>query len=165
MPGSGTRREVGLLSTSAPLCKVSESVYGHARHASMRRGDGSLVGLILKVGLVIRPFFIVAMVALFFAGCDEQAKDEPYVDIVGGGFILNYRLAEAYYGFVAQIKRAPPEGTVLEARFEDPSGGPAIIVRQIHRAPRRGYKFETPPVKGVEADRDYAPVRRLEHPW
>ena len=50
------------------------------------------------------------------------------------------------------------------ARFEDPSGGPAIIVRHIHRASRRGYKFETPPVKGVEADRDYAVELRLLDP-
>jgi hypothetical protein len=100
---------------------------------------------------------LLAMLPSLFA-CDEQAEDRPYFEIAGGGFIFNIRLAETYYGFVLRIKRDLPHGTILQARFEDPAGGPEIVITKIHRTRMRGYKFETPPLQGVKADTDYKVV-------
>ena len=88
----------------------------------------------------------------------------PTVKIVGGGFIFNYRIAEAYYGIVAEIGGEIPEGATLEAEFEDPAGGKAIVLSQPIIASRSRYKFETPPLAGIKADRPYQVMLRLIAP-
>lgn len=97
---------------------------------------------------------LVQLAAALLVACGDGA-DAPYLELAGGGFVLNYRLAEADYGFVVRVLRRLPEGSVLEARFEDPAGGPPIVVRQPARATRSQYVFRTPPVRGVVAGRDY----------
>ena len=97
--------------------------------------------------------------ALALASCDSA--DKPYLAIVGGGFVFNYRLATADYGFVARVVRPLPEGGYLEAEFEDPAGGAPIVIRQEVRPARRSYTFETPPLEGVRANRDYRVELRL----
>ncbi len=57
--------------------------------------------------------------ALLLAACGEDAN-APYLSFAGGGFIFNYRNAEAFYGFVAKPLRTLPEGGVIEAQFEVP---------------------------------------------
>jgi hypothetical protein len=100
-----------------------------------------------------------ALFVLLLAGCGED--EGPRVEFVGGGFVLNYRQAEMTYGFVARIKGEAPEGSVLEAVFEDPAGGPPIVIRQDVLPTRRSYKFETRSVKGVRKDHDYQVELRL----
>ena len=85
----------------------------------------------------------------------------PTVKIIGGGFIFNYRIAEAHYGIVAEIGGVFPDGAVLEAAFEDPAGGAAIVVTQAIVASRPRYKMETPPLTGIEAGRPYQVTLRL----
>jgi hypothetical protein len=101
-------------------------------------------------GLIVAVLFAVAATA----GCRPE-ETGPYLAIEGGGFIFNYRISEAYYGFVIRPLRSLPEGTVLEARFEDPNAAEPIIVRQTARASAIKYTFRTPPLKNVVADRDY----------
>ena len=103
-----------------------------------------------------------ALVILLLAGCGEDKG--PEVAFVGGGFVFNYRQAEITYGFVARIKGEAPAGSVLEAIFEDPAGGPPIVLRQTVLPTRKSYKFETPPVTGVRSDRDYEVELRLLSP-
>ncbi len=105
------------------------------------------------------------LAAVLGARCEPGAdSDEPYVEFIGGGFIFNYRLAEADYGFVVKPKRCIPDGTVLEARFENPSGGEPLVVRETARWGRLQYVFRTPPVRGVKANRDYRVELRLLDP-
>ena len=94
----------------------------------------------------------------------SESDDRPYLEFIGGGFIFNYRLAEADYGFVAKPLRRIPDGTVLEATFENPSGGAPIVVRQNAKWGRLQYVFRTPPVQGVKANRDYKVEVRLIDP-
>lgn len=68
---------------------------------------------------------------------------------------MNYRRAEAEYGFVARRVRRVPEGTVLEARLEDPSGGAPFVFREPVTWNRMEYVFRSPPVRGVKAGRGY----------
>lgn len=107
--------------------------------------------------------FVLMPWVVALSGCDQE-PEKPSLEIIGGGFIFNYRLAEAYYGFTARTHGGVPEGAILEARFEDPGGGETIVVRQPIRPDRDRYKFETPPLSTVEADRDYAVELRLLDP-
>lgn len=101
-----------------------------------------------------------ASALLALAACSD-APDAPWLEFAGGGFILNYRLAEADYGFVARVLRPLPSGAMLEAEFEDPAGGAPIRLREAVRPGRLQYVFRTPPVRGVVAGRGYAVTLRL----
>ncbi len=71
-----------------------------------------------------RPGLFLAVIAALFAGCDETPSDSPYVAFTGGGFVFNYRMATAEYGFIVKMLRQPPTGAVLEVRFEDRPAAP-----------------------------------------
>ena len=107
---------------------------------------------------------IIAAMGLYLAACDDASKDEPYLEFVGGGFIFNYNVAEAYYGFVARARKKIPPGTVLEAEFENPSGGSPFVVRQEARAGQIDYTFRSPSLQGVKAEVDYRVELRLVDP-
>ena len=101
------------------------------------------------------------VLALWLAACGGDDPAAPYVEFLGGGFIFNYRLAEADYGFVVKPVRPLPAGSVLEALFEDPAGGPPLRVRQTARSGMLQYSFRSPPVTGVVAGRPYRVELRL----
>ncbi len=96
--------------------------------------------------------------------CDDSPDDRPYIVFEGGGFVFNYRVADAYYGFVARAERDIPEGTLLEAVFEDPAGGPPFTMTQPARPDRLKYSFRSPPLRGIEAGRDYRVELLLRDP-
>lgn len=107
---------------------------------------------------------IFCVCTVLLAACGEEGPDKPYVEFAGGGFVFNYNIAEAYYGFVARALRRIPEGTVLEAEFEDPGGGAPLLVQQTATAGRAEFVFRTPAVHGVRAGRDYHVELRLLEP-
>jgi len=92
-------------------------------------------------------------VGVMMAACDDQGK--PYVEIEGGGFIFNYRIAEAFYGVSLRPMRRLEPGTVLEVVFENPAGGEPYVVRETVNAARLSYMLRTPGLRGVEKDRPY----------
>ena len=91
--------------------------------------------------------------ALSAAACSDPAR--PYVEVEGGGFIFNYRIAEVFYGVALRPLRTLEAGTVLEAEFEDPTGGPGLVVRETVAGARLAYSLRSPPVTGVVKDRPY----------
>ena len=46
--------------------------------------------------------FAFLLFALTLAACDGGEGEGPYFEFAGGGFVFNYRYADATYGFVAQ---------------------------------------------------------------
>ena len=127
----------------------------------MRGGEARFGGARAFVPMaVVKSFLLYAALAGLPSGCADDS-DKPYLEFAGGGFIYNYRLATADYGFVVRRARKIPAGTIIEAEFENPSGGPPIILRQIARSTRLSYKFETPPVTGIKAGRNYQVEVRL----
>lgn len=98
--------------------------------------------------------------ALALLACDLDSN-KPYLTFAGGGFIFNYRLATAEYGFVARVMRPIPEDSIVEAEFENPAGGSPIVLRQNTAPGRSSYVFQTPPLQGVAANHDYRVVLRL----
>jgi hypothetical protein len=109
----------------------------------------------------IRALGPALVLALSACAPDEDA---PYLKIVGGGFVFNYRLATADYGFVARVMRDIPTGTIVRAEFENPAGGPPIVIEQRAREDAAQYVFTTPPVHGVRSGRDYQVALRLVDP-
>lgn len=104
---------------------------------------------------------ILVLVALALAACG--AEDGPWLAFDGGGFVFNYRTAEASYGFNVRPLRYLAPGTVLEAELENPAGGPPIVIDQEIRTPGLRYTFQSPPLTGIQAGKPYhASVSVLE---
>tara|TARA_R110002094_G_scaffold66349_3_gene75970 strand:+ start:528 stop:1031 length:504 start_codon:yes stop_codon:yes gene_type:complete len=110
-----------------------------------------------------RMAFMILAVGLLLSGCGEEA-DKPYLEFTGGGFIFNYRIGEAFYGFVAKPRRDIPEGTEIIAEFENPKGGAPITVTAKAKASQLQYTLRTPGVEGVVKDRPYKVVITLKAP-
>lgn len=104
------------------------------------------------------------LVPLFVLGwlTREDPAEKPYLQVLGGGFIFNYRVSDVYYGFTAAIMRPLPTGSIVEAAFEDPAGGPPHIVRQrIGGAEMARLSLRSPPLRGVEAGKAYTVALRV----
>ncbi len=112
----------------------------------------------------IKSLVVCTALAAMLFGCSGGDADKPYLEFAGGGFIYNYRLATADYGFVVRRVKKIPQGTIIEAEFENPSGGPPIVIQQLAQSTRLSYKFETPPVTGIKANTDYQVEVRLIDP-
>ena len=54
-----------------------------------------------------------------------------------------------------------PDGTVIEARMENPSGGEPFVLRETASWDRLEHVFRSPPVHGVKAGIDYRVELRL----
>jgi hypothetical protein len=119
------------------------------------------------IGKITFPRVIAAAVGLalvlFAIGwmSREDPSQKPYLQFTGGGFILNYRLAEAFYGFSVQVQKPLRTGSIIEAEFEDPQGGPPLVVSERVNARTTRYGMRSPGVKGVEAGRPYKVVVSL----
>ena len=70
-------------------------------------------------------FALVLLVAGLAAACTRQ--DAPYMDVIGGGFIFNYRLAIAFAGVVVVPLRPMPDKSEIEVSIENPAGGAPIV--------------------------------------
>ena len=100
---------------------------------------------------------------MLLSGCGED-KDAPYLEFTGGGFIFNYRIGKAFYGFVARPLRDIPEGTEIIAEFENPAGGEPLIVTATANPDQLQYMLRTPGVSGVVKDRPYKVTITLQKP-
>ncbi len=103
---------------------------------------------------------LVVLFAVGWATRDDPAN-KPFLDIVGGGFIFNYRVADNFYGFTALVKRPLESGSIIEAAFEDPAGGEPIVVRERVSPMTDRYALRTPPLHGVEARKPYQVTIRV----
>lgn len=108
---------------------------------------------------------VFALLAVLFAigwVTRQDVGELPYLKLVGGGFIYNYRVSDVYYGFTAVVLKPIPTGSIVEASFEDPGGGPALIVRQrIGGVEMARFAMRSPPVRGVRAGHPYHVTLRL----
>ncbi|UIJ71021.1 hypothetical protein [Aurantimonas sp. HBX-1] len=119
-----------------------------ARPAGLTRivvGALGLLAILVAIGLAVR----------------EPVADKPYLKIAGAGFIFNYRVAEVFYGFTAEVQKPVRNMSLLEAEFEDPGGGPPIRVSERLNPRTKRYSLRTPPIRGVEKDRPYRVTVRL----
>ena len=116
----------------------------------------SLKGLVAAAGLLLAPLFVIGWLTR------EDPAERPFLQILGGGFVFNYRVADVYYGFTAAVQRPLATGSIVEAAFEDPGGGDAHVVRQrIGGAEMTRLSLRSPPVRGVEAGKPYHVAIRI----
>lgn len=94
----------------------------------------------------------------------QDRADRPMLAVEGGGFVFNYRIAEATYGLVARVEQTIPAGTRIVTAFENPAGGPPIEQEQVAREGMTKLVLKSPPVEGVVAGRPYAVTVRLVAP-
>ena len=87
--------------------------------------------------------------------------ETPYLRIAGAGFMFNYRVADAYYGFTALVMKPVKNSSVIEASFEDPAGGPPFVITAKLWPKTRQYGLRSPPLTGIEKDRPYQVTVRL----
>ncbi|WP_428606922.1 hypothetical protein [Sedimenticola sp.] len=85
----------------------------------------------------------------------EKTGTQPYLHVLGGGFIFNYRVSDIFYGVAVVPVHSVEVGDVVEARFEDPAGGPDIPVRKQFGLTHEPIQLRTPPLQGVIAGRPY----------
>ncbi|MCQ8780617.1 hypothetical protein [Mangrovibrevibacter kandeliae] len=106
----------------------------------------------------------VLLAALFAIGWTMRVPpaETPYVKIVGSGFMFNYRVADAYYGFTAVVMKPVRAFSTLEADFDDPAGGPPHHVSQVLTPRSNRYGVRSPPLHGIEKGKPYAVHVRLK---
>lgn len=117
---------------------------------------------------IVTPFRIVAASIVLLAGLFAigwatriDPSEKPVIAVVGGGFIINYRIADHFYGFTAVVQKPLESGSIIEASFEDPGGGPPIVVRERVSPATDRYDFRTPPLSGIEAGKTYKVTVRV----
>ncbi len=108
-----------------------------------------------------RLLFAGTMLALAaLAGCLDDDKS-PYLELRGGGFQFNYRIAEATATLVLGSLRTLPANSVIEVNFENPAGGAPIVLRKPVGADDTSIDFSTPPLTGIVKDKPYQMTVRL----
>src|SRR6476646_9660497 len=68
-----------------------------------------------------------ALAASVLAGCSSEDDKSPYLELRGGGFLFNYRSAQATGSLVVGPLRKLPADAVIEVDFENPAGGTPIV--------------------------------------
>lgn len=103
-----------------------------------------------------KPIVTALLLALaFLVGCQREDIGEP-LKLSGKIFIFNYRVAQATY-VVTLARNGPlPEPSFVEASFENPAGGAALVTRSRIFPFWEKVSLESPPVHCVVKDRPYA---------
>ena len=110
--------------------------------------------LLAKANRLVVPALVA--VALL-GGCRREASQTPFV-LAGHLVVFNYRMAQA--SFVVTLSRVGPveAGTAAVARFDNPAGGPAIVIRRTASPLLDKLVLESPPLACVRKDRPYKVV-------
>jgi hypothetical protein len=98
---------------------------------------------------------VLAGTLAMLTACSESGD---YLAVAGGGFVFNYRLAEADYGIALKPMRELPADSSIEVTFENPSGGEPFVVRKEGPFNPIRVAFDTPPLDGVVKNRPYEVV-------
>ena len=100
----------------------------------------------------IRILAAAIALALLAASCNQNGD---YLAVAGGGFMFNYRIAEATYGIALKPMRELPADGIIEASFENPAGGAPITMSKAGPFNPTRIAFDTPPVTGVVKKHPY----------
>ena len=104
---------------------------------------------------VMRRFAPVLMLLLILAGCKDESRT-GYLELSGRIFVFNPRIAEATYVVTLSVLKQPPEGSRVEAVFDNPAGGDALKMEQVLRPGQVKIAFESEPLQCIKKDRPYA---------
>jgi hypothetical protein len=102
---------------------------------------------------------IAALFSVALTACSNESG--PWLDVTGGSFIFNFRLATASAGIIVVAERELPDGSAVEVAFEDPAGGPPLVLAKPAEPGVRHFSFTFEPLSGIKADVDYLATVRL----
>jgi hypothetical protein len=100
--------------------------------------------------LLILP--LAAIMAL--AGCQRGDEKEP-LKLSGKLFIFNYRVSKATYNLAFDFQGKIPDGSYVEASFENPAGGEPLKITQQMFPFWEKLTLESPPLRCVVKDKPY----------
>lgn len=103
--------------------------------------------------MITRRLLVLACVALALTACADE--DKPPLQIIGGSFVFNYRIAQLTYGVVVRQLRPLPQGSIVEASFDLPGTSDKYVLTKPARAGTLQYSFESVPLKGVKKGEKY----------
>ena len=107
--------------------------------------------------LLILPLLLASV------ACQRETGPDP-LQLTGKMFIFNYRLAYATY-MVTLTKTEPvPEGSTITAEFENPAGGPPILLTRKLFPKLDKVVLESPDVTCVRRAKPYKVAIRVEGP-
>jgi len=110
----------------------------------------------ITVRRIIAVAGVLLLILLSFGWATRHDPSEkPYLDVLGGGFIYNYREGEEFYGLTTKIQKPLAEGSIVEVEFENPAGGKPFIVSERVTARTDRYTFQSPDIHGVVANKPY----------
>ena len=109
-----------------------------------------------------RLVFLALAMALVATGCRDESRPGKLFEISGKLFVFNYRVATATYLVTLKPLGPVEDGQTAVAAFEDPAGGPPIVVRQRIWPKLDRTVLESPPLRCVAKDRPYAVTIRIE---
>ncbi|MCD2171832.1 hypothetical protein [Rhizobium sp. C4] len=102
--------------------------------------------------LMIPVVTMTAMLAL--AGCQRGDATEP-LKLSGKLFIFNYRISKATYNLAFDFQGKIPDGSYVEASFENPAGGEPLKITQKIFPFWEKLALESPPLRCVVKDKPY----------
>ncbi len=102
----------------------------------------------------MRKFAPVLIVLLCLIGCKDESRT-GYLELSGRIFVFNPRIAEATYVVTLAVLKEPPEGSRIEAEFDNPAGGEALKMQQALRPGQTKIAFESEPLQCIKKDRPY----------
>jgi hypothetical protein len=123
----------------------------------LKRLAGKLTFFRIAAGLVVLALLLTG-IGLYGR---ENPADKPYLVVAGGGFIFNFRVAEAFYGFTVKVQKPLAVGSIIQAQFEDPAGGPPFVEETRVNARTTRYSLRSPGVHGVKKGQPYEVVISL----
>lgn len=108
----------------------------------------------------MRKAITLIMAALVLTTCQREEQRE-IVSVSGRIFVFNYRVATATYLITLQPTAGIAEGSSIEASFENPRGGEALLLREPLFPKNPKIALQSPPVECVREGRPYKVTIRL----
>ena len=84
-----------------------------------------------------------------------RPQKTDYLQTAGGGFVYDRDQQQVQYAIVVAPRKPLPEGSILEAIFEDPVGERPYVVSVVVKPGVRDYTLNSPPVHGTRAGATY----------
>lgn len=99
--------------------------------------------------------------ALFLLAACQRPSTGVFVELTGRIFVFNYRVATATYLVTLRRVAAIPDGSVIEADFDNPAGG-ILTARQPIFATDETIAISSPPVSCIRKDHAYRIAIRIQ---
>jgi hypothetical protein len=106
---------------------------------------------------------LLLFAGLILSGCKDESRS-GYVELTGRVFIFNPRVATATYVVSLGLLKPLPEGSRIEALFDNPAGAERLKVSELVRIVAGKIAVESPNLNCVQKGKRYAFELKLLDP-